>query len=208
MTSPTTLSFVRHGLVHNPHGLYYGRLPRFGLSNEGIQQAQRTSELLSKKPIVAVFSSPMLRARQTAKFILAKHPHLSLKISQFVHETHTPFDGQPGSIPAARNWDVYTGSPPEFEQPLNILTRTQKFVARARQKYAGQHIVIVTHGDVVLFMVLWAKQMPITIEQKVNFHQAGLSDNFPAPASISTFTFQMASADEIPQLEYLNPSHQ
>jgi len=207
MTSPTTLSFVRHGLVHNPQGLYYGRLPGFRLSDEGIQQAQRTSELLSKKPLVAIFSSPLLRARQTAKIILAPHPHLSLKISQFVHETHTPFDGQPGSVPAARNWDVYTGSPPEYEQPLNILTRTQKFVAHIRRKYAGQHIVIVTHGDVVVFMVLWAKQLPITIEQKVNFHQAGLSDPFPAPASISTFTYQTAFADEIPQLDYLNPSH-
>jgi broad specificity phosphatase PhoE len=207
MTSPTTLSFVRHGLVHNPQGVYYGRLPGFRLSDEGIQQAQRTSELLSKKPLVAVFSSPLLRARQTAKIILARHPHLSLKISQFVHETHTPFEGQPGSVAAARNWDVYTGSPPEYEQPLTILTRTLRFVARARQKYAGQHIVIVTHGDVVLFMVLWAKQLPITIEQKINFHQAGLSDTFPAPASISTFTYQTTLEDEIPQLEYINPSH-
>jgi broad specificity phosphatase PhoE len=39
MTPPTTLHFVRHGKVDNRGHIYYGRLPGFHLSSEGLHQA-------------------------------------------------------------------------------------------------------------------------------------------------------------------------
>lgn len=60
----TTISFVRHGRVHNPRGVIYGRLPNFRLSREGMNDAERAGLQLSSSPLEAVYASPLLRTRQ------------------------------------------------------------------------------------------------------------------------------------------------
>jgi hypothetical protein len=47
MNSPTSISFVRHGLVQARRDVYYGRLPGYGLSEAGVKQAQLTAEYLA-----------------------------------------------------------------------------------------------------------------------------------------------------------------
>ena len=39
-TNTSTIHLVRHGAVYNPNRIYYGRMPLFGLSDEGKQHAQ------------------------------------------------------------------------------------------------------------------------------------------------------------------------
>jgi len=57
---------ARHGEVHNPSRVLYGRLPRMQLSPEGRRQAQALADFLGPRPLAAIYSSPMLRARRTA----------------------------------------------------------------------------------------------------------------------------------------------
>ena len=57
--SKTTIYLMRHGHVHNPQNILYGRLPGFSLSEMGIGQAQAAGEWLADKPISAIYSSPM-----------------------------------------------------------------------------------------------------------------------------------------------------
>ncbi len=71
MKQVTQISFVRHGHVHNPGAVLYGRLPGFRLDRQGVQDAQRAGRALRGKNITAIFSSPLLRARQTAREVLA-----------------------------------------------------------------------------------------------------------------------------------------
>ncbi len=54
----TTLYIVRHTDVHNPADILYGRLPRFRLSDLGLQQAERTAQVLAEEPVAAFYSSP------------------------------------------------------------------------------------------------------------------------------------------------------
>ena len=58
---------MRHGEVHNPEGVLYGRLPAFVLSELGHQMAARAAEFLSKNEIVHMVASPLERAQQTAE---------------------------------------------------------------------------------------------------------------------------------------------
>ncbi|HUM36859.1 MAG TPA: histidine phosphatase family protein, partial [Anaerolineae bacterium] len=74
MESTTRLLFIRHGLVHNPDNLIYGRLPGFELSELGHRQAQAAAAALRATPLAALFSSPQLRARQTAAHVALQHP--------------------------------------------------------------------------------------------------------------------------------------
>ena len=40
----TTVHLLRHGEVHNPQGVLYGRLPGYHLSERGQQMAQRVAD--------------------------------------------------------------------------------------------------------------------------------------------------------------------
>lgn len=60
---------VRHGEVHNPSALVYASLPGFGLSDTGRLQAAAAARHLGSQPVVAVWSSPLERALETAGII-------------------------------------------------------------------------------------------------------------------------------------------
>ncbi len=150
----TKIHLVRHGEVHNPQKILYGRLPRFKLSTRGQQQARCAGDRLKNKPIAALFSSPLLRARQTATEILNHHPQLDLHISTLLNEVYTLYEGQPGAEIDARDGDLYTGASARFEQPDDIVARVQRFFARMRSQYSGKQVVAVTHGDIITFTVL------------------------------------------------------
>ena len=51
MTERTIVHLLRHGEVHNPDGVLYGRLPDFHLSDLGRQMAERAAETLADRDI-------------------------------------------------------------------------------------------------------------------------------------------------------------
>jgi len=63
----TTIHLMRHGEVHNPGGILYGRLPGYHLSTLGHQMAQQVADVLSASghDITRVITSPLERARET-----------------------------------------------------------------------------------------------------------------------------------------------
>jgi probable phosphoglycerate mutase len=202
---PTLLSFVRHGQVYNPDQIYYGRLPGFRLDAKGRDQAKLAARVLRSTPLAALFSSPQLRARQTAREILRFHPRLKLKISRLLDEVYTPYEGHPSAQTDAINGDVYTGTSPPFEQPVDIVNRAQKFVRRIRKRFAGRQVAAVTHGDTITFMILWAKGLALEPAYKGKLAPFGIPDGYPAPASITTFAFKTDAPDELPRITYVRP---
>lgn len=64
---------VRHGEVDNPRHVVYGRMPGFGLTDRGRRQAEDAARYLGRRPVVAVWSSPLERALETAAIVAAKH---------------------------------------------------------------------------------------------------------------------------------------
>jgi broad specificity phosphatase PhoE len=205
MVSPTVIHFIRHGQVHNPDGVFYGRSPGFPLTEVGCREAQAVARQLAAEPLAAVFSSPLLRARQTAEIILAPHRGLELRVSELLNEVHSPFDGRPVGELAARKWDMYTGIGPGYEQPADVLARARQFTTQVRESYPGQQVAAVTHGDVLALMILWAKGVPVTPESRQRFSALGLSGGYPRPASITRFTFHNTVGDKAPDFEYIEP---
>ncbi|NDB18848.1 MAG: histidine phosphatase family protein, partial [Actinobacteria bacterium] len=66
MSSLTKVHLLRHGEVHNPEKVLYGRLPGFHLSELGQQMAQRVAGYVTGRDITHLVSSPMERAVETA----------------------------------------------------------------------------------------------------------------------------------------------
>ena len=61
------IHLTRHGEVFNPQGILYGRMPGYGLSERGLEMAERVAEALPAKDphIRALVSSPLQRAQET-----------------------------------------------------------------------------------------------------------------------------------------------
>lgn len=193
----TVISFVRHGEVYNPWRIFYGRLPHFRLSGQGYRQAEAAAEVLRSVPIAAILCSPLLRALQTAQVLRALHPGVALRVSQRLTEVYSPFEGSPVKELEARDWAIYWRILSLYEQPLDVFRRTQELLGQVRRDYPGQHVVVVTHGDVIAFMLLWASGELVAPNKKPS--------PYPAPASISTFRYRTLSPYEIPGYEYLEP---
>ncbi len=205
VTAPIQIHLIRHGEVHNPDQILYGRLPRFRLNENGWRQASTAGKYLERHPIDAIFSSPMLRARQTARQIIQHHPRLKLRISDLINEVCTSFEGRPGAEIDARDGDVYTGGNACDEQPRDIVDRTRRFISRASRQYGGGQVAAVTHGDVITFMVLWANGFDPTPGNKMRLLQAGYPDAYPGHASITTLTYTVSSPEEKPAVDYVVP---
>lgn len=62
----TVVHLLRHGEVHNPNGILYGRLPGFHLSERGQQMAQVAAEAIKDRDITVLSASPLERAQETA----------------------------------------------------------------------------------------------------------------------------------------------
>lgn len=205
-TRATRLYLIRHGEVYNPNSILYGRLPRFPLSPKGFRQALATGRFLKNRPIEAIFSSPLLRARQTAERILSCHHGLKLRISSHLNEVYTSYEGRPGAEVDARNGDLYSGSAACYEQPFDLVKRVRIFIARILKQHAGGEVVAVTHGDIIVFTVLWAQGFELHPLNKTRLKQAGYATDYPENAAITTLTFSGSPTHERPQIEYANPA--
>ena len=65
--STTIVHLIRHGEVHNPEKILYGRLPGYRLSTRGRNQAARTAASLRGHDVVYLAASPLQRAQETAQ---------------------------------------------------------------------------------------------------------------------------------------------
>src|SRR5438128_1912666 len=91
----STIYLVRHGDVHNPKQVLYGRIPGFDLSQLGKQQAARLGKHLSAKPITAVYASPLERTRQTAAIVTSFLPSIPVVYDERLLEVRSPMEGRP-----------------------------------------------------------------------------------------------------------------
>lgn len=199
----TALYLVRHGHVHNPQQVLYGRIPGFGLSDEGRAQAQAAARFLAGQPLAAIYASPQQRAQETAAAIAAEHPALKVITDGRLDEVFSPFDGTPLDVMAARDWDLYSDTHAPYEQPEDVLRRVLAFVAAIRRDHAGAHVAAITHGDPVVFSYMHFKGISGTPKQRFALMQHGIADEYPATASITKLQFD--GADDTPRVNYHRP---
>ena len=198
--------FVRHGHVANPDHILYGRLADFSLSSKGREQAEQAAVFLKNKDIDVIYTSPMLRAKQTAEAIHEFHSTHPIATSDNLNEVLTPYQGMKAGTLKHLNEDYYTGTEKPYEQPGDIVKRVQDFIGEVRRKENLCEVVAVTHGDIIVFLVLSVKGLGVVPENKMRLTSAGLQDCYPATASITTLTYFTKLEDEMPVVEYFSPA--
>jgi broad specificity phosphatase PhoE len=142
---------MRHGEVHNPDKILYGRLPDFHLSDKGRAQAQAVAEWLADRDITYLVASPLDRAQETAQ-PLADLRSLAIHTDVDLIESMNVFEGQhvspgDGALRDPRNWK-YLRNPrePSWGEPyVEIAARMTAAVRRARDQAAGHEALCVSH---------------------------------------------------------------
>lgn len=171
-----------------------------------MEDARKAAAALKNMPLKAVYCSPLLRTRQTAKAILKFHPAIKLQTSQLINEVNTAHQGKNEESLRSFRGDVYANAQGRYEQPAGILKRTLQFIKRIQKRYDGCHVAAVSHGDVILFLQLWVKGCAITPESKLMLNRSGIVDEYPATGSITTLKYNADASGEFPVLSYQNTS--
>jgi len=155
----THLWLVRHGQTDwNAQGRWQGQTPDAPpLNATGLAQAQAVAEQLAVQDgltFAAIYSSDLLRARQTAEAI-AQRLGLPIHLDSRLREVHLGvWEGMLGEDVALRyvaelderRRDPVYSRPPQGESVYEVAARVgQAFDAIARA-HPDQHVVVVSHG--------------------------------------------------------------
>jgi broad specificity phosphatase PhoE len=149
--------FIRHGeSIANRECIHQGATYDTNLSPLGIEQARKLyrSQVLPKNP-TKVFSSPLLRARQTAMYALGYTDENQANIS--FDERIVERDG--GIFNGLRKEEVYTLLPnlrlddrfdhPSTESKELFLARLEDYLSNLLNSIKeGDHVLIFAHGGV------------------------------------------------------------
>jgi broad specificity phosphatase PhoE len=202
MAGQTRVHVVRHGEVHNPDGILYGRLPGFRLSDTGRNQAAAVADALAGRDIAAVIASPLQRAQETAAPIAAKHG-LVVDTDPDLIESDNLFEGRrvgpgDGALLDPRFWwrlrDPFT---PSWGEPYaKIAARMSSAVGKARARAAGQEVVCVSHQ-----LPVWTLRLHVTGQRlwhNPRRRQCSL-------ASVTTLIYE---DDQLVDVDYLEPAAQ
>ncbi|MCY7400028.1 MAG: histidine phosphatase family protein [Nocardioides sp.] len=148
----TTVHLLRHGEVHNPEGLLYGRRDGFHLSVLGRRMAERIGETIGDRDIVHIRTSPLERAQETAA-PLAEVRGLTPTIDPRLIESANDFEGlsfADGAMTIVKRphlWrHLYNPLKPSWGEPYDeIAGRMVAAVHDARDAARGHEAVVVSH---------------------------------------------------------------
>ena len=122
------------------------------LTDEGKKQVALVAKDLKKEKIDLIFSSDLLRTKQTAE-IVAKESGLTIIYDERLREFNVGvFNGQDPK----KSWEYVGGGINIFEKRLpqgeswnDLKKRTYEFLKEVNKKYAGKNILIISHEAVL-----------------------------------------------------------
>jgi broad specificity phosphatase PhoE len=198
----TVVHLLRHGEVDNPEHVLYGRLPGFSLSAAGFVMADHAAQAVAGLDVVAVISSPLERAIQTATPV-ADQFGLTIATDDRLIEAANVFEGLTfgvgdGSLRRPAHWrHLWNPLRPSWGEPYSELAaRMLAAVASARDAARGHHAVCVSHQ-----LPIWTARRKV--ERKRLWHDP--RHRQCALGSLTSFTFD---DDVIVAVNYTEPSGQ
>lgn len=149
----TLVHLVRHGEVHNPEKVLYGRLPDFHLSELGQQMARRVAEYFTNNhaDLVYLAASPLERAQETAQ-PTAEAFHLQIHTDPRLIEAENQFEGLQvvggnSQLKSPKHWwKLRNPLIPSWGEPYKQqVTRMLAAADDARQAAEGHEAMLVSH---------------------------------------------------------------
>lgn len=199
-TPDTVVHLLRHGEVHNPDGVLYGRQDGFHLSDLGRQMADRAAAHLASRDVAVIRSSPLERARETGE-PLANRLGLEIGIDERIIESTNKFEGLTfgRGNSALRNpclWrHLYNPFRPSWGEPYReIVARMMAAIHDARRAADGREAVLVSH------------QLPIWTTRLHAEKRSFLHDPRRRKCTLCSVTSFHFVGDRIAQVSYHEPA--
>jgi broad specificity phosphatase PhoE len=174
---------VRHGqTLWNAEGRYQGRIDS-ALSPLGRSQAVRLARALAAAPFAAVYSSPLVRAWDTALVIAASH-RLSVVPVEELREialgaweglTEEEITRRFGDVVARRRRDPERVVPEGGESLAQVQARAMRAMERILARHDDGTIAVVAHGAVNKMILLSALNAPLSSYWRIRQDNAGIS---------------------------------
>jgi broad specificity phosphatase PhoE len=196
----TTVHLVRHGEVHNPEGVLYGRRDGYHLSDLGREMAERVAKTLAERDIVHLRTSPLERAQETAAPLAAVRG-LSPELDPRVIESGNVFEGKrfghgENALRKPGTW-IHLWNPlkPSWGEPYKqVVARMLAAVHDASDAARGHEAVIVSH------------QLPIWITRLSLEKRSFLHDPRKRQCTLCSVTSLQFSDDALTTITYSEPA--
>ena len=189
---------VFHLLRHGEHGLLgrvlAGRMPGVGMTERGRAEIASQAERLAAEKVVALYSSPLQRTRETAEIVAER---LGLPIGfrddllelDFGEWTGATFD----SIRADPRWQAWStqrslASIPGGESMRAVQQRVVAAVVELNERHLHETVVVVSHGDVIRSVLVFALGMPLDFYNRIEVGQGSISTIQIQPSGIRVTT--------------------
>lgn len=202
----TTVHLMRHGEVHNPQKVLYGRLPGYRLSERGRAMARTVADHLAgrsdapRRDVTVVIASPLERAQETGAplgeafgLAVGSDPRLIEAANHFEGLTFGVGDGSlrhPRHWPYLRNPTRPSWGEPYVEQAERMLAA----VADAREAARGHEAVLVSHQ-----LPIWVTRL--SLEGRRLWH-----DPRHRQCSLASLTSLRYEGDELVGIGYSEPA--
>jgi len=138
---------VRHGRVHNPDGVVYGRLPGFDLSSAGRLEVLAAAERLRGSALCAIWTSPLQRATSTAELIRDGRD-LPIRLDSRLTEVGTAQQGRRHQSGPPNDGRIRLGPERPFPDALELVVEIRaRMLATIRDAFAapGTGLALVGH---------------------------------------------------------------
>ena len=200
MSVRTTVHLLRHGEVHNPEGVLYGRLPGFHLSRLGQQMARRVAASIGDRDITHVVASPLERAQETA-LPMALARGVGIVTDDRVIESGNVFEGRrftlsdsilkrPDTWP--KMWNPFR---PSWGEPYKaVVARMMAAVEDARAAALGHEALVVSH------------QLPVWVTRLHVENRAFVHNPRNRQCTLCSVTSLVFDGDRLTTLRYSEPA--
>jgi broad specificity phosphatase PhoE len=181
----TTFLLIRHGMTDAIGHYLAGTAPGLHLNALGRQQVEELAWRLSKLPIKALASGPLERAVETAKPLARDHA-LDIEVLRDLNEVEIgEWTGKSlDELAGNPDWVQYNAArsmarPPGGELMIEVQHRAVRVIVDLARRHPVETVAVVSHGDVLRAILLYALGMPIDYYDRIE----------ASPARVSIMTF-------------------
>jgi probable phosphomutase (TIGR03848 family) len=177
----TRLILIRHAPTAETGKRLTGRLPGVGLSAAGRRAAEALARSLAAVPLEAVYTSPVLRCRETAVLVAGPHGLRPLALHAVSEVDFGAWSGRTlASLRRTALWRLVHSAPSRavFPNGESLAAAQHRAVAACEALAAARPaatLAVVSHGDVIALILAHYLGMPLDLYHRLSVPPASAS---------------------------------
>jgi probable phosphoglycerate mutase len=160
------------------------------LSEQGRQDMERTASHLESERLAAIYTSPLLRARQSAAILARRQPGVQVRCCSWLIEVRTSWQGELNKIQEEiRGFSYYDPlKHPDDETIMDVFSRMDRALRLVVGRHGGETVACVSHGDPIKILRIGYSGMELTAQRV----------RMPDPGQASMLTFDFWHEEALP----------